>query len=382
MWGLWQESGDVSEIISAFQAQTGIGVEYKKIASVADYERQLIEALAEGRGPDIFVIHHSWVNNHRALLAPAPQEVVDEKAVHEEYVEVVTDDLIRDGKVYALPHSVDSLVLFYNKDVFAANGIARPPRTWDEFQQIVERLTSITRFGTIERSAAALGTAKNINRAPDIVQLLLLQSGVPIAGADGRVSINNQTGTRALQFYTDFANKSKKVYTWDLQQDYSIDAFAEGDTAMMLGYSYHVPVVRAKNPRLQFAIAPIPQIADSQPVTFASYWPFAVSKASGNATAAWQFIRFATSAAQAAALNAAAGTPPAHRLAVEQQLRDPLFGTFAQQALTAKSWRRPDPVAVDAIFNTMIDSVITGAATIDESMARAETQLNQATAQP
>lgn len=41
MWGLWQESEDMQPIIEAFTAQTGVEIEYQKIASVAEYERQL-----------------------------------------------------------------------------------------------------------------------------------------------------------------------------------------------------------------------------------------------------------------------------------------------------------------------------------------------------
>lgn len=381
VWGLWQESAHLEPIFTAFQEQTGATVEYKKIASVADYERKLLEAIAEDRGPDLFVIHHSWVNTKQALLSPAPLEVVDEKAVREEFVDVVASDLVRQGQVYALPTSVDTLALYYNKDILAASGVARPPRTWEEFQQVVERLTRVSRFSTIEQSAAALGTARNVSRAADIVQLLMLQSGLPIAQGSG-VAINNEQGIRSLRFYTDFANKSKQVYTWDLQQDYSIDAFAEGETAMMIGYAYHRPIIGAKNPRLRFDVAPVPQIADSQPVNFAAYWPFAVSRSSPNAAAAWQLLRFLTAAENAAVINATAGTPPAHRVAIEQQLRDPFFGVFAQQALTAATWPRPDVVAVDGAITTMIDSVITGAATVEESIARGETQLNQLILQP
>lgn len=382
VWGLWQESSHMSAVLKAFEDQTGVRVTYKKAASVAGYERDLIEALAEGRGPDVFVIHHTWVDDKREILSPAPAAIVDQRAVREEFVDVVEADVVRDGFVYALPTSVDTLAMYYNKDLFNSAGIAQPPRTWTDFQRTIERLTTVNRLGVIQQSGAALGTAANINRAPDIMQLLMLQSGLKIIdpAAQNRSDVANETGERAATFYTDFANRAKQTYTWNLQQDYSIDAFSEGDTAVMFNYSYHVPTIRAKNPRLNFGIAPMPQIAGSSTSSekdFAAYWPFAVSKSSPNTNAAWTFVRYLTTKEPAATLNQAQQVPPARRDSITDIERDPILGVFAEQALTAVTWPRVDIAATDAIFNAMIDDVVTGQTTTAESLRRAKDQLEK-----
>jgi multiple sugar transport system substrate-binding protein len=379
IWGLWQESADVEPLLKSFTEQTGIKAKYKKVASVATYEQDLLEAIAEGRGPDVFVIHHTWIDDKAGILSPAPATIIDERAVRDEFVDVVEHDVVRNNLVYALPTSVDTMALFYNKDIFNGAGIARPPRTWSDFQQMVERVTKVNRLGVIAQSAAALGTAGNINRAADILQLLMIQSGLPIITNQRGVDINNEIGKRALTFYTDFANRGKQVYTWNLQQDYSIDAFAEGETAVMFNYSYHMPTVRAKNPRLNFGVAPMPQIAgssESNRITFAAYWPFAVTNSSTAPEAAWQLVRFLTSQAPAQALNTAASTPPARRDSVVELQRDPELGVFAEQALAARSWQRVDIAATDTIFNALIDDTITGAATMEDALRRAQDQLN------
>lgn len=378
VWGLWQESAWMEPVVKAFEDQTGVKVEYKKIASVATYEKMLLEALAEGRGPDVFVIHHTWVEGKRGIMSPAPADVITERQVRDEFVPVVADDLVRDGYVYALPTSVDTLALYYNQDLLASAGIASPPTTWTEFQRDVEKITQVTRLGIIDQSAAAMGTAANVNRAPDILQLLMLQSGISIVDNQGRSDVAADTiGQRALTFYTDFSNKSKQVYTWDLSRDYSIDAFAEGDTAMMLNYSYHIPTIKAKNPRLRFNIAPAPQIADSgtNSKSFASYWPFAVSNSSRSPQVAWQFVRFMTSAQMSTVINQQQMSPPARRDTVAAAQSDPQLGVYADQALTAVSWPRVDIVATDAIFNTMIDDVATGTTNIPDAIRKLKDQI-------
>lgn len=350
------------------------------MASVATYEKELLEALAQGRGPDVFVIHHTWVEGKRGLMSPAPPEVIDERAVNEEFVPVVAADMIRDGFIYGLPTSVDSLALYYNNDVLASSGVGQPSKTWKDFQEDVEKITRVTRTGQVQQSAAALGTAANVNRASDILQILMLQSGLPIVGSDARIDVANDIGERALAFYTDFSNKSKRVFTWDLSQDFSLDAFSEGETAMMLNYSYHIPTIRAKNPRLNFSIAKLPQIPDTKldsHRTFASYWPFTVSNTSRAPVTAWQFLRFLTSKGPAETINKAQGVPPARRDSAEELARDPAIGVFAEQSLTAATWPRVDVVASDGIFNRMIDKVAAEGVAAGDALREAQDQLQQ-----
>jgi len=381
IWGLWEGSDTMDPILRAFKDQTGITVEYKKIASISTYEKALLEALASGRGPDVFVINNSWVDAHKDILSPAPAVVIDPVQLQNEFVSVVTKDVVRDGLIYALPTSVDTLALYVNTNIFNANGIAQMPQLWADFQNDVIKITKVSRQGVIDQSGAAIGIASNVNRASDILQLLMMQSGLPIldtSRGDKRVDIANSIGERALTFYTDFANKSKQVYTWDSSQDYSIDAFAEGKTAMMFNYSYQIPIVRAKNPRLQFAIAPMPQIdATSAQATFASYWPYAVSASSKAPGAAWQFVRFLTSQKNADAVNKSEGIPPARRDSIAQYNADPIMGVFAQQSLKAVSWARVDIAATDAIFINMIDSVATGGASVSDVLKQAQDQIQR-----
>ncbi|OGY30693.1 MAG: hypothetical protein A3C02_02060 [Candidatus Andersenbacteria bacterium RIFCSPHIGHO2_02_FULL_45_11] len=381
VWGLWQDSDVMGPIVRAFKESTGITIDYKKIASVATYEAELLNALAEGRGPDIFVINNTWVEAKRGRLIPAPVEIINERQLQDEFVDVVATDLSRDGLVYALPTSVDTMALYYNNNLFNSAGISAPPKTWQEFQQQVTKLTQVSRLGVIGQSGAAIGTAVNINRAPDILQMLMMQSGLKIldtSRGERRIDIANDVGQRALSFYTDFSNKSKQVYAWDVSQDYSIDAFAEGKTAMLFNYSYQIPTLKAKNPRLQFSVGPVPQIGgNTTQVTFASYWPFAVSASSRSPQAAWQFVRFLASKPVAETMNRAQGVPPARRDAVPDYVADPIMGVFAEQSLKAQSWPRVDIVATDGIFTTMIDSVATGGTAISDALKQAQDQLQR-----
>ncbi|MDP3685907.1 MAG: extracellular solute-binding protein, partial [bacterium] len=232
------------------------------------------------------------------------------------------------------------------------------------------------------RHGIAAGAGRNVNRAADILSALLLQNGVSLVNESGEIDFGqNERAQQALRFLTDFANPAKDVYTWKLDSDYSIDAFAEGEAAMMLNYSYHQPTVRAKNPRLNFAVAPFPQLDETDArtrTTHASYWAFAVSRQSPNPQAAWEFVRFLTSAPAARDYLKRSGSPPARKDLVAELQNDPMSGVFAEQALYARTWRQPDNRVVDRVFTEALDDVVSGRATVEEALRRAAEQIQAA----
>jgi len=370
-WGVFDDSNLIKPIVEQFRKQYSYFTVNYHEKDVDTYEKDLIDALAAGRGPDIFFIHNTWLPKHIDKLAAAPETMIPVKKVNDTFVDVVAQDFVDSNKVYALPLSVDSLALFYNKDLLNSAGIASPPANWEQFNSAVEKLTQRDSKNNILRAGAALGTSQNINRSTDILAMLMIQSGARMiledkSGAAFDLSstlANNQSfnpGEQALIFYTNFANPLKKVYTWNQYQHYSIDAFIEGNAAMMINYSYQIPVVKARSPHLNFGVAAIPQISSDNPsVSFANYWGLAVSKTAGTKIPyAWKFIDWFSSD-QENLKNYLQTTqrPTGRRDLIDWQKNDEYLGVFAQQSLIAKSWWEVDNLAIETIFAQMIDAV-------------------------
>jgi multiple sugar transport system substrate-binding protein len=367
-WGVFDNSDVYKPLIKKFTDQYPyITVNYRK-KNIETYESELIDALAANRGPDIFAINNTWLPKHIDKMVPTTK-LFTPKMVKEQFVDAVLSDFVDGDKVYALPLSVDSLALFYNKDLINAAGIAQPPSNWAEFNTDVEKLTKRDSKNNILQAGAALGTAKNINRSTDILAMLMLQSGAKMVSDDKKKATFNERistastqsfnpGEQALIFYTNFANPIKKVYTWNQIQHYSIDAFVEGKVGMMLSYAYQIPVIRSRAPHLNFDVAAIPQIsADSPAVSFANYWGLAVSKTSKNAAAGWNLITFLANQESSKSYAEATQKPVARRDLIDWQKEDVALGIFARQALYAKSWWEIDNLAVETIFAQMIESV-------------------------
>jgi len=295
---------------------------------------------------------------------------------------VTFSDFVFNNQIYGLPLYVDTLALFYNKDIFNSAGITRPPQDWEEFNSDIETITRLDNSGQITQSAAAIGTARNINRSTDILSALMIQTGVRMTDTDnrsvsfaGRVN-NSPVGELALKYYTDFANPSVRTYTWNDVQHYSVDAFTGGKTAMMLNYSHEVEVLKNKSSRLNFGVAPMPQVSSTDVKNYANYWGVGVTANSKFPNESWRFIAYLASKEGAQSYLSATLRPSARRDLIELQRNDLDLGVFAVQALSARSWYQIDNMAIETIFADMIDDVNFGRASVKESLENAESRVN------
>lgn len=392
-WRVFDGPDAFDDIIAKYKViHPNITVNYKKLR-LDEYESELLNALAEDRGPDIFSIHNTWIEKYQTKLVPMPdsitmvylstqgtiqKSVVSElktnkslsmKELKDNFVDVVSRDVVlSDGKVYGLPLSVDTLVMYYNKDLFNLAGISKVPTYWNaEFIQDIKKLTKQDNEKQLVQSGAALGGSKNINRYSDILAALMMQSGATMMNDKNQVMFNAAVGSNnfvpgvdALRFYTDFGDQAKESYTWNETQPNSLEMFMNGTLAIMFSYSYDLETIKAQAPKLNFSIAKLPQIEGNPPtnINLANYWVEVVSKKSKNPNESWDFIQFITKEAQAKTYLEKTKKPTALRSLVATQKEDNEIGVFADQVLTAKSWYHGKNVkaAEDAIAE-MIDLV-------------------------
>lgn len=388
-WGVYDSRQDFTDVISSFKkSEPNIQINYKQF-SYDEYEKSLVDALAAGTGPDILMIHHTWLGKHQDKLASMPDKsrIKDFKFMtlaefQSQFVDVAYQDLVAQNKIYALPLYADTLALFYNKDMLNTAGIAQPPQNWEDFNKDVELLTKLDGSGNITQSGAAIGTARNINRSTDIIAALMIQNGTQMTDKTNetvsftRPVSGEKVGENALQYYTDFSNPLKPVYAWNDQQHYSIDAFVEEKVAMMFNYSHQIPVLSSRYQRLNFAIAPLPQFSQLDARNYANYWAVGVSAQSKNQDVAWRFLTQLTSKEGSLSYLGKTSRPSARRDIIDIQKNDLKLGVFAVQALSAKSWFQIDNRAIDQVFADMIDEVNSKRATVRAALREAESKIN------
>lgn len=422
-WRVFDDVDVLRPALQKYQAlHPNIHIDYRKFTST-EYENELLEALAEDKGPDVMSLHHTWLTRWQPRLFPVPnvlnvtyQEVqgtlkketvtvlkqipgMTVKKLAADFLPVVSQDVILlteqadpraplVPRVYGLPLSMDTMVLFYNRDMLNEAGIASPATDWKSFQDQVKLITRLDETGAIIRSAAALGTADNVDRASDIVSLLMMQNGAPMSSEAGTATFDKYPpelagrqyppGAEALIFYTDFANPTKEVYTWNDKMPTAFEAFVTGKTAYFFGYSYHLPIIRRSNPKLNFAITTFPQIANNPPVNNANYWVEAVSNKSDHPEQAWEFLQFITAAEQTESFLNATRRPTALNALVSKQLEDLDLGAFAAQLPNVRSWYHgQDTAAMEDAFDEMVRQALAEEADPGKIVELGATKVNQ-----
>lgn len=426
VWGVIDDVDAYSDILKDYHTlHPNVTIIYRRLR-LEEFESELLNALAEDRGPDIFMVHNSWIGKYQSKIAPMPlstkvavqrvvgtvkketvyvlenQPSISVRTYKNNYPDAVIADTVKtvnvstkadtrdlQQRILAVPMSVDTLGLYVNKDLLNAAGIATVPSTWDAFQTAVPRLVKQDTQGELLQSAVGLGTGYNVEREPDILAALMMQNGTVMSEVDGSPTFSQLPASlsnvreeppayRALEFYTDFANPAKSVYTWNAKQPNSLDAFIQGKAAFFIGYSYHLPIIRARAPKINLGISPFPQIENTPIVNFANYWNWTVSKKTKNVDIAWNFLNFMIQPQEAKKYLDTAKRPAAEKSLLESQLEDESVGVFASQVLTAKSWYRgTDPRAMEDAFEVMAENVLSGTEEIPTAIRNAQTKVAQ-----
>lgn len=390
-WRLFDDKEVFEPLISAYKSQRkNVTIKYIK-KEYETYEEDLIDALAAGKGPDIFILRADWLPKHFDKLTPMPEGMIDLAQYKEAFVKTVSNDLIFDDKIYGMPLSVDSLALYYNPSLFeealsnylrehqeeseeriteVRRLLSQPPENWTDFIEVVKLLTQKDERGNIKKAGAALGRGKNVAKAADILSLLMLQNNTQMTTADKKTATFNlpiktkegnliYPGTSALDFYTSFARPKKETYTWPSDFPDSISAFGQGKVAMIFHYSYWLPLLKKQYPNLRFEVAPMPQIKGvTERVDYAYYWVEVVSKNTQYPQVAWDFLKFLGSKEIVKQYNQLAQRPYSRQAFSQEEMGGGGLSVFSAQSKTALSWYKTDPQKVENIFNDMIEAVV------------------------
>jgi multiple sugar transport system substrate-binding protein len=148
------------------------------------------------------------------------------------------------SKVYGLAPGVNSIALFYNKDMLTAAGL-QPPTTWAELSADARKLT------TPQHEGFALSADNDGEGAWQFLPFFW-SNGADLKSLDSAQSVGS------LQLLTDMIHNgsmSKSVVTW-AQSDVN-DQFIAGKVAMMVNGPWQFPTLNAAS-SLHYGVVPIP----------------------------------------------------------------------------------------------------------------------------
>ena len=411
-WRTSDTPADLTAIIGAYQASHPNVSVNVKVLRPEEFELALLNGWAQDAGPDIVSLPVSNWRSRINNLLPAPATVQvpfvtyegirNEQLVHKNtvrmptvndigniFVETVKVDSIVNGKIYGLPLAIDTIVMYYNRDLLNRGNIPQPATDWTTFKDHVSSLALVDRSGRFIQYGTALGETNNLPLAFELLSILMMQNGTLMINDTNSRAMFDQPitgsgqdylpGEDALRFFSDFSNPTKEVYTWSEDEPKPLDAFIDGRLVYYFGYLSDLKIIRNQAPRLNFSISTFPQIADTtQQVYYADYNIEAVAAKTKFPNEAWDLVNFATTRPdEARKYLKATGRTTALRNLVEEQKADFDLIAAASQLLPARTWYRGyDAAAARQAVLAMIRAANSGA-NLPDALILAAKQVTQ-----
>ncbi|MFF4175677.1 ABC transporter substrate-binding protein [Streptomyces sp. NPDC001750] len=189
------------EILGSFRKKypdVKVNVDY---TTYAQLNEKITTGLAGGLLPDVLMMGVGWIPPFAAKKAIA--ELPEKLATAHDYEKRVLEPSRYEGRLYALPVVLDTRIVVYRKDHFAAAGIRKTPANWAELRAVAKQLTKGGRIGFDPFSI----------ELRQCWETFLFANGGQLFSEDGRkVLFTDARGVEALQFFKDLVQDGSADY--------------------------------------------------------------------------------------------------------------------------------------------------------------------------
>ncbi|MGA9363736.1 MAG: sugar ABC transporter substrate-binding protein [Bacteroidota bacterium] len=287
-WGTPQEVESFQYLVNLYNATRSPKHKVKLFhPENVSYDQRLLVQAAAGNLPDVMHLHNENIQAfvQKGLIQDLTPFVQQDTSFH---LDAFFPNLVKtctiNNRLYGIPHNFSTLVLYYNKDHFDAEGLSYPDSTWDwnTLLHAAIKLTKRDRNGNVIRYGCNIGI---------ILFTLFQQNGGNLLNESlDRCVIASPESAGALQFLNDLSEKYH--VTWNslatgIQWD---DMFAGGRCSMLTNGRWAAAWYAKYMPQKSMDIAPLPR--GKYRVGGIATHMMTISASSKKKAEAWEFIKF------------------------------------------------------------------------------------------
>lgn len=334
----------IEAMLPEFESETGINVNIIK----HPYENALGEQVRDfvaGGDLDIALIDLVWIGNfaENDWILPIENftsnpDITDPDLDIDDFFPLVLNAFGGwNGTIYGLPFDNYSGLLFYNRCMLKDAGFDGPPETWTELKDTYG--PALTKDG---KYAFALQSKRNETQSADSFARMLWPFGGSFLDEEFRSNLNSKESQAGLQFRQDLMQYMPDgIVAYDHAE--TVNGFAQGDVAMITEWSaFYSTVVSPETSSVAdcVEIAPEPMGPAGRKPALGGFSLAVASQADENEqAAAWLFIQWATSKANAREYLERGGVP-----ARQSAYEDPaLAETYKFVPALVESWQEGVP---------------------------------------
>ena len=360
----------------------GVQVVWEPITE--DYLAFVLRTLSAGTAPDIIYIDLYWAKTvvETGLIQPLDDFIAASPVIsREDLIPVLADAFTFDGQLYAISKDFNSLVVFYNKDMFDAMGVPYPSAndTWATFLDKIARVSN---------SPDWYGASIN----PDAARFLpfAFAAGMPFLKEDGTAPFDLPAAKLAADWYTAFNRAGIAATSADIGVGWPGAAFIAEKAAVCFEGGWLIPPIRNENPTLNFGATYLPSVWQGGPrgnYLFTVGYGMPVNPPSGRPDLVFKVIETLTSPEVQTYILESGHAIPSRQALLDSpffQQQDP-FALATKTVFEATGLPGTVPFSFGDVgggnymgaVNEALTLIMQGEATVEEAMNAAAENLNQ-----
>jgi multiple sugar transport system substrate-binding protein len=368
------EQAGQKKLVAAFEAKYGLHVDFQVVNG--DYSTVMKARFAAGTAPDVFYVNSDTFQDFASSGALMNLDFLQKVKSfgYNQYYKGLQTGYVYHKHVYGLVKDYSTLGLWYNKSMFSAAHISKPPTTWAQLKADACKLTN--------KASKVYGIS--LSTTPDRWAAFLQQAG---GGSNGGGGLLNKQQTKAylsgpaaintVKFYAGLVQQGCAVYPSKIGAGWNGQAFGQANVAMAIEGNWLTSAMQQTYPTVSWGIAPLPKDKKGGNLAFtAAYGVYARTSNKANTL---KLLEYLAGKAGTTVWSHVVGYLPARK-----DVKPPA-GTkvFADQVKYAKDWFFPPGFsdrALTPIGNDM-QKVMDGQMSVTDAVKDMQSQATKALTQ-
>ncbi len=379
IWGTISKN-KMDQYLSNFtSSKVGYTMEYTELPAES-FRVSLAQAISLGSGPDLIIATHDVLLSSETYLNITPYNEYSETEYKSAYVDAA-QIFLRPRGILAFPLGIDTMVLFFNKELQNQAGIVNTPKDWNQILKIAEEHTEKGAVsGVFKLSIVPFGSYGNYIYSKDMVMILINQLGGETVYRSGYQfslgldSSDTEGGASYIdsivRFMSGLSNPALNSFTWSPRMPDALTAFTSNSLMYYPAYISDYGLIQATNPKLQFDYVLMPQVPDREKLyTGARVLGISMLSSSRNLAAAKDaYLTFGSNRDFANSIAAIAGEPSPRKDTLAGTDASQYAETIGKSILLSKPFYDIDRDSTTVLIDNMFQSIISNRKEISEAI--------------
>jgi multiple sugar transport system substrate-binding protein len=352
-----------------FEKEFGAKVIFDFVGSGTELANKQLISFSGGAGEyELSTVDEPYFPAYAPFLAELDPYVNSDKFPKEDWVPVMWDAGVFNGKVYGLAFDPNVQILMYRKDLLDAKGL-KMPTTWPEYLEVA------TKVHTPEVAGSVM-TAKRDPQTGINAWNLMTTRGNEIFDEKFAPAFDNEKSVEALEMYKKLIDTVSAKGVLGYAGAEATTDFRLGKAAMLQWWASGAPLMKTgADSVVKDTVAFGPVIGWEKKHSMRGVWNWSVSKDAKQRDAAWEYVKwFTTPEKMMTYIKSGSGNSPRLSVLSSQEF----LGLFPHAQAMADTFKIAKKRPIYKEYNEILDvlnvlgsKVVTGEAPVKAALSEA-----------